>query len=538
MQPAIAHLPPAGDYPEYLLLVEDDEGLSELFRQYLEPVKLPLERVDTGEAALALLEERPAALLLLDYSLPDMKANEVVEALAKAGQVPPFLVITGQGDERVAVNFMKLGALDYLVKDSLLLERLPSVISRVLRELEVRRRLAESEHALQENQAQLEEHLRQAQKMEAVGQLAGGVAHDFNNILTATLMNLNLLQATPGLPEEAYETLKDLESDARRAAGLTQQLLAFSRRQMMQVRTTDLNELVANLGKMLRRLLGEQIQLTISSHGGPAWAKVDTGMVEQAITNLCANARDAMAAGGRLTLAVQPVVVDEAQARQNPDAHSGAFVRVQVVDTGCGMDATLLSHIFEPFFTTKEVGQGTGLGLSTVYGIVRQHLGWVEVRSQVNQGSTFSLYLPAAQEPLKTAGNGNPVAVVRGAETILLVEAEVETRTKAAACLEGMGYRVLQAAHGVEALKHWEDHSGRVDLLVMASVMPEGISGAELSARLRRIKSNLKVILTGGDQLEPIRPEILRQKGTGFLPKPYATEALASVVRRCLEEAT
>ena len=249
----------------------------------------------------------------------------------------------------------------------------------------------------------LEEQLRQAQKMEAIGRLAGGVAHDFNNILTATLMHLGLMLQTPGLNPATKESLKEVEKETQRASDLTRQLLLFGQRQAAQIQSFDLNELVQGLLKMLRLLLGENIEVEFLGHPGAIGLSADAGMMEQVVMNLCINARDAMAKGGRMTLATSLIDIEVKPRNSHADARPGRFVCLSVTDTGCGIDETVLGRIFEPFFTTKEVGKGTGLGLATVYGIVKKHQGWVEVESRLGQGSSFRVYFPATVSVIERA---------------------------------------------------------------------------------------------------------------------------------------
>ena len=297
----------------------------------------------------------------------------------------------------------------------------------------------------------LEEQLRQAQKMEAIGELAGGVAHDFNNILTATLMHLGLLQDSPQLTLGIKETLKEVECETMRAVGLTRQLLLFSRRQVARFQPLDLNLLIQQLLKMLRRLLGENIEVDFQGSPAAVWVKADAGMIEQVVMNLCINGRDAMPKGGRLTLRTKAVELTRESAGLNPNARAGRFVCVSVADNGCGMDELVLKRIFEPFFTTKEAGKGTGLGLATVYGIVKQHEGWVEVESELGQGSLFRVYLPEepAPQPL-SPDSPRPGAIQGGSETILLVEDELPVRRTIALALRLLGYAILEAASGLK----------------------------------------------------------------------------------------
>jgi PAS domain S-box-containing protein len=382
----------------------------------------------------------------------------------------------------------------------------------------------------------MEAQLRQSQKLEAIGQLAGGVAHDFNNILAAMMMNLGLLETDLKLNQEVMALVVELQAEARRAANLTQQLLLFSRRSMMDVKMLDLNEVVANLLKMLGRLIGEHIGLRFDRWDGLSSVQADSGMLDQVLMNLAVNARDAMPKGGRLTITTSETEVDEERAKDNPDARAGRFVCLTVEDTGCGMDEATLGRIFEPFFTTKEPGKGTGLGLSTVYGIVAQHKGWVEVVSTVGQGTTFRVYLPAAAGAAlqKVSENANFVAM-GGKETILVVEDAEGVRRVLTQTLRFLGYRILEAPNGPAALELWRQHSGQIDLLFSDMVMPEGLTGLDLADRLREQKPNLKVIISSGYSTE-ITVEGRPLENVVFLSKPYQIGSLAKTVREYLDQ--
>ncbi len=372
--------------------------------------------------------------------------------------------------------------------------------------------------------------------MEAVGQLAGGVAHDFNNILAASLLNLGLLQMDPTLSPEVRAALAELETGSHRAANLTRQLLMFSRRQHLEIRRIDLDEVLARLLQMLRRLIGENIEIVFSGGTTPHWIDADTGMIEQVIMNLCVNARDAMPLGGTLTLATREVEIDERRMKTNPEAGPGRFVTLTVIDTGCGMDDATLKRIFEPFFTTKEVGKGTGLGLATVHGIVRQHNGWIEVRSAVGQGSSFEVFLPAAAGPGVKESREAILPVAGGGETILLVEDDAAVRQTIRDCLRLYGYRILESDTGAVALERWEQEGGRIDLLFTDMIMPGGMTGLQLAERLRARKPALKVILASGYDPEIARPPDALLTGVHYLAKPFEGLTLAAAVRALLDE--
>jgi len=381
----------------------------------------------------------------------------------------------------------------------------------------------------------LEAQFRQAQKMEAIGQLVGGVAHDFNNILAAVLLHLDALQTEPGLAKETRADLKELAAEAKRGATLTRQLLMYSRRSVLQVKSVDLNELIENLLKMLRRLLGEHIDLRFHGKIGLPRIDADPGMIEQVVVNLAVNGRDAMPEGGALTLSTSAGAFDEAQARLHPDRRAGRFVCLSVADAGYGMDEATLKRIFEPFFTTKDVGKGTGLGLPTVQGIAAQHKGWVEVESQPGKGSTFRVFLPQSTlTPTKSAATENQPPP-RGDETILLVEDESSLRRTASACLQSLGYRVLEAANGLEAMSLWSQHQREIDLLLTDLVMPEGLSGLQLAQRLRRAQPGLKIIIASGYSAELTEKGLPPTDHFSFLPKPFDAAMLGKAVRACLD---
>ena len=384
----------------------------------------------------------------------------------------------------------------------------------------------------------LEAQLRQSQKMESIGQLAAGVAHDFNNMLTVIQGHSGMMLSKANLPPGLLDCAQAIYFAAERAASLTRQLLMFSRKNVMQPKPLDLRAVVGNLSKMLKRVLGETITLEFNPLPELPLVQADIGMIEQVIMNLVVNARDAMPNGGTLTISAHPVEIRAAYVQTHPEARVGAFVCLRVSDTGCGMDAATLGRIFEPFFTTKEVGKGTGLGLATVYGIVKQHEGWIEVTSEVGKGSTFNVFLPASSEPLKVASPESPlVAPVRGGqETILVVEDEPVLRDMAQLILQDCGYRVLEAGSGAEALQVWERQAKAIDLVLTDMVMPGGMSGRELAARLFANHPPLKVIFTSGYNVEEAKTDFFRRSGGVFLQKPYTRADLVKAVREVLDK--
>ena len=383
----------------------------------------------------------------------------------------------------------------------------------------------------------LEEQLRQAQKMEVVGQLAGGVAHDFNNILAAMVLRLEILQLQHPMPVEAESSLHDLEKLAKRASSLTRQLLLFSRQQAMHLEPLEINAALTHLLKMLERLLGEDITCLRLPSAGELWIEADAAMLDQLVMNLCINARDAMPTGGSLTLETSLAEFDPESARIHPESRPGTFVCVRISDTGCGMNADVLKHLFEPFFTTKEVGKGTGLGLASAYGIVHQHKGWMNVESVVGQGTSFRVYFPLSSRTEATRPPTAQIVPSKGQdETILLVEDEASLLLVTAQVLSTFGYRVLSASDGQEALKLWEQHQDTIDLVLTDVRMPQGISGLELAKKLRKAKPSLRVIIMSGYSMEIVRNDMASTVGYAFIAKPFDLKTLSETVRHCLGE--
>ena len=374
-------------------------------------------------------------------------------------------------------------------------------------------------------QLSLEAQLRQSQKMEAIGQLAAGVAHDFNNILTIMQGLVRRLGLTAS--HDQGEMLEQLFETTERAASLTRQLLAFSRRQVLQRRVLSLGDIVANMSRMLQRLIGENIKLTVEHPEGVPPVEADAAMIEQIVLNLAVNARDAMPRGGELVITTDAV-------QTGSEALQEAWVRLRVCDTGSGIPPEVKAHIFEPFYTTKEVGKGTGLGLATVFGIVKQHGGFIDVESEVNQGTTFTILFPPSEKPLeKITEIITQQTLKRGTgETILLVEDEPLLRELAHTILAEAGYKVLEAEQSEQAFSVWQQHEDEIDLLLTDMVLPGGMTGRELATELQRRKQCLKVIYTTGYSQELIEPqgELMH-----FLQKPYPPETLMRTVRSCLD---
>ena len=505
--------------PLRLLLVEDSPDdaellLRELRRAGYEP---SCERVQTA-AAMQLALGRGWDVVISDHALPHFSAPAALALLKESGLDLPFIIVSGAIGEETAVQAMHDGAHDYIGKNNL--TRLGPAIVRARRETETRR----------EHQA-LEEQVRQTQRLEAVVRLAGGVAHDFNNLLTVigSRSQLLLQRLPPGDPVRR-EAMLILDA-AQKAAGLTRQLLLFSRGQLPQARVLNLNGVVTDLEPMLRRLIKENIALQTALDPGLGHVMADPGHLEQVVMNLIVNARDAMPDGGRLTIETRNVEIDEAYCRSRVGARPGPHVMLEVIDTGIGMDAAIQSHLFEPFFTTKGT-RGTGLGLSVVYGIVKQSGGFMSVVSEPHQGSSFRIHLPRVEAPLQAPAPARTFTrVMGGSETILLVEDEVDVRVVVAEMLRSLGYTVLEASDGDEASTVAGDHTGQIHLLVSDIVMPE-MGGRELARRLKAARPDVRVLFVSG-YADESHADPLGQDAA-FLEKPFTSPVLARKVREVL----
>ena len=383
--------------------------------------------------------------------------------------------------------------------------------------------------------ALLERQLRQAQKMEAIGQLAAGVAHDFNNILTVIQGHAGLLQQKLDPANPQGKSVEQITRAAARAATLIRQLLMFSRKQVMQFRHLDINDTLRNSIKMLERLVGEHVQIDFRPESPIPAIHADNSMMEQIAMNLAVNARDAMPNGGRVTITTSKQTIHRAPTPMDPERRDGEYICLTFSDTGTGMDTQVLSRIFEPFFTTKAVGKGTGLGLSTVFGIVRQHQAWLEVDSKLDHGTTFRIYFPASLRAAEKTEPAVDTALRSGRETILVAEDEDPLREMVVQVLKIQGYTVLEAASGRQALEVWEQAGRPIDLLMTDMVMPGGIMGGELAERLSSQCPTLKVIYTSGYSPGMAGKDASLLEGRNFLPKPYSVGKLAQFVRECLD---
>ena len=386
---------------------------------------------------------------------------------------------------------------------------------------------------------QLQEQLQQSQKMEAIGRLAGGVAHDFNNMLTPIMGYAQMELAKLPYGDSSAGSLEQIQKAAERAANLTRQLLAFSRRQVVEPKVINLNDIIIDLDQMLRRLLGEDIELVTLPSGTLDLVEADPGQIEQVIMNLAVNARDAMPNGGKLTIETANITLGESDALQHSETSSGPHVMLSVTDTGSGMTQGVQSRIFEPFFTTKGEGKGTGLGLATCFGLAKQSGGHIEIQSELGQGTTFKLYLPRTESAIRASvGSGEsdrPSVWLGGTETVLLAEDEPLVRKLVAQVLRDQGYRVMEAATGQEALKIFQSQEpSSVQMLLTDVVMPQ-MGGIELAQRIKNIQPNTKVLFASGYTQEPLFLAGDSSQEIRFIQKPFIADDLASKVREVLD---
>ncbi|MDE2143371.1 MAG: response regulator [Elusimicrobia bacterium] len=511
-----------------VLLLEDDAADAALVQRTLAKCGLGIDVrwTRTREDFLAALEEWDPQVILSDYKLPAFDGMAALALTRERRSAVPFILVSGTIGEEMAVEALKSGATDYVLKDRL--GRLELVLARALREQRERADRRKAESALRESQTQL----IQSQKMEALGRLSGGIAHDFNNILTAITGYSEIALADKDLSEGLRADLKEILAAALRAAALTRQLLAFSRRQVFAPKVLDLNQSLAELDRMLQRIIGEDVKLILAPAPDLRRVRADADQIGQVILNLVVNARDAMPRGGTLTLRSENAELGASELHGGPEARPGSYVRLTVEDAGVGMDEETLSRIFEPFFTTKSAERGTGLGLSTVYGIVRQSGGFIEVASAPGRGSRFSVCLPAVDAAPQAVQKTPAPCSLRGTETVLLVDDDASVRVIARRMLEGLGYAVVEARDGNEALKEGLS-PGRVIHLLMTDIVMNGLGGPELARRITAAKPACRVLFISGyaDTALPEPPGAAWH----FLAKPFSRDALVRKVREALD---
>lgn len=508
--------------PLRLLMVEDSEDDSLLIVRELRRADYDVtyERVDTRASMSTAVNRQSWDLIICDHSMPNFSGIEALKMLRATGSTAPFIFVSGTIGEETAVNALKMGAQDYVMKTNL--ARLLPAVRRELQEVIDR-----------EERKKLETQVQQLQKFEAIGRLAGGIAHDFNNALRVIIgwAQLGLDAASDAGSKEKFRTIHD---QAQRAAGLTSQLLAFARRQVLRPRKLDLNHLVAQTINLLRSVIGAGIEVNLILAKDLYITQADPTQVEQVIMNLCLNARDAMPHGGRLIVETENHEVTNETAKVHSHAKPGSYVLLTISDTGIGMDKATSDHVFEPFFTTKEPGKGTGLGLATVYGIVKQHNGFLDVYSEPGRGTSFRVYLPSSSGIPEVGAGSTSDVVVAGTETILIAEDHPALREIAHQVLSSAGYHVLLAKDGEEAVQLVKQDPGGIDLLLVDIAMPR-LSGAEAYRQICSLKPGLPVIFSTGFTAESASLTSEIKQGAVFLQKPYTPKTLAQTVRLTLD---
>ena len=509
-----------------VLVIEDNDGDARLLQEALRAgsaTAVELERARTLTEGLARLDGPPPDAVLLDLNLPDSQGMETLRRVCTRAPRTPVIVLTGLHDESAAIEALRQGAQDYLLKSELDERLLPRAI-RYARERK------ETEVLLRDMQDQL----LQSQRMESVGRLAGGIAHDFNNMMTVIQGYARMMLET--LPNDSVHRndVEAIATAADRAVTLTRQLLAYSRKQVMQLRVINAGELLHAIEDTLRRLLRPDMILTLTSPPDLGQVEADPSQIEQVILNLAANARDAMPKGGNLTISCSNITLDAPWAQRHFALRPGEYVQIAVTDTGAGMTDDIAQKIFDPFFTTKPFGEGTGLGLATVYGIIRQHNGHVWVYSEPGHGTTMKVVLPRLNRGMSSrASAAAPQATSAGSETLLLVEDEPEILTMLGKSLQGLGYTVLTAGNGRAALTLMQQHSHAVSLLITDIVLPD-LAGPELAEGLRGIQPTLHVLFMSAYPGDAVVARGLIAPDAPFICKPFTPEALARRVRDVL----
>jgi signal transduction histidine kinase len=510
-----------------ILIVEDDESLGDLIKSSITKSGYSIQSVSDGTTAIARVVAGGVDALLLDQNLPDMSGREIVESL-RANDIPiPFIVMTGQGDERLAVEMMRLGATDYLVKDMEFLDMLPVAVDRLFKSIATERALRESDA----DREKLREQLYQTRKMEAIGQLAGGIAHDFNNLLGGIIGGAELLNLEP-LSKNGRQMLDLILKAADRAADLTNKLLAFSRKRIHSSTTVDCFKIINETVELLKHTIDRNISIIVESCSSVTTITGDESQLQNCLMNIGINAAHAMPNGGILKFSLDSITLDDEYCSASPfTLKPGLFVDIAINDTGCGMPPDVLSRIFEPFFTTKEQGKGTGLGLSAVYGTVQDHGGAITVYSEVGVGTIFHLYLPTSS--MTPEEDDTEKKCPTGTGTILIIDDDELIRCTASALLQSLGYSVILAENGIEGVDKFKEMQLSINLVILDMIMPE-MSGKEAFVKLRDINPGIPVVIASGFS-KPEEMFSLKEQGVfSFLPKPFKKMELAEIVYNVL----
>ena len=509
--------------PLKVLLVEDSPDDAALIVRHLQRggYEVASERVDSRPAMESALEHQAWDLIISDHSMPHFSGTEALKLVRDKGSDAPFIFISGTIGEDTAVAALKSGAQDYLMKGHL--QRLLSAVERELRERDERR-----------ERARLDQRMQQLERFEAIGQLAGGIAHDFNNVIGAVLG-----WAKMGIEESPQPAVRNrfqkIHDEADRAARLTAQLLAFARRQVLQPKYLSLNQSISGMTSLLQSAVGGHIAIEMLLFPELDTIRADPTQIEQVVMNLCLNARDAMPSGGKLVIETRNTEITDDFCRIHSEGTPGKYALLMVSDTGTGMDAETVGRIFEPFFTTKELGRGTGLGLATVYGIVKQHEGFINVHSEPGEGTTFWIYFPATAGKPEQQNAISTGTTPKGNETVLVADDHDGLRAIAEESLTSYGYKVVLATNGTEAVRIFSQRQNEIQLVILDVTMPL-LRGPQAYAQMSELKPNLPVVFTSGHTAESSQLGPLLKNGAAFMQKPYSPKELGRVVRGLLDK--
>jgi signal transduction histidine kinase len=512
-------------HPLRALIVEDSEADCDLLVRTLKQAGFDLayKQVDSADALKLSLAEESWDIVISDHAMPGFSGTVALKIVRDRKLDTPFIFLSGTIGEDVAVEAMRQGAQDYVMKGNM--SRLAPAIERELRDAELRR-----------NHKRTEQRMRQLEKFESIGNLAGGIAHDFNNAIGAILgwAELGLDDAPKGTRIE--KSFQSILKQSKRAADLTRQLLAYARRQVLEPRILDLNQTVAETISLLQRIIGEQIEIKMALGSEAQIVRADPVQIEQVVMNLCLNARDAMPTGGQLLVETETVQLDSEYCIRHHYTKPGRYVRLSVSDTGIGMDSAIIEHIFEPFYTTKEDGKGTGLGLATALGVARQHDGTIEVYSEVGKGTVFHVYLPAISKAIEPIVPSDESAVRGGTETILVAEDNEGVRQMVQETLTSLGYTVILAQDGEEAVAAFRKGREKISLVLMDVVMSR-MSGPDAYAGISKIQSGVPVIFMSGYSQKGALLDSSLPKPAALLQKPFSPKVMARRVRALLDAA-
>lgn len=514
-----------------IIIIDDDEFLRELISKRLIKEGYCVLCASTGSTGIeAVLTEKPD-VILLDQRLPDMTGMEVMKEVRTKGLAVSFIIMTGQGDEKLAVNMMKNGASDYLTKDTDFLDLLPLSLERILSGIITSRKLQESN----EENERLQQQLIQNQKIDSMGRLAGGIAHDFNNMLGAILGHAELALEMTEDGTSVQRELLEIKKAALRSSDLTRQLLAFARKQMVKPSVIAINDEVELMLKMLNRLIDEQISLKWIP-GKELWnVLIDASQLDQILVNLCINARDAIQGTGIITIETGNISFQHDFYNNYEKISSGDYVVLSIKDDGCGMSDAVKASLFEPFFTTKEKGKGTGLGLATVYGAVKQNKGFVDVVSEEGTGTTMRIFLPRClDDTMKKDNSPEQEPVTYDNVTVLLVEDEPMILEIAETLLKRMGFSVITADNPKDALNLAHANSGLVDILMTDIIMPE-MNGRDLAKNIHFFYPHIKVLFMSGYTADIIDHYGLSQENVHFIEKPFSMNSLSAILQEVLK---